>query len=267
VVLACIGAAGAMLVSQSIGRYERRLRQRVDEQRRLNRALDAFSSRVAHDLRSPLGAISMGIELVEADADKLGERSRTALGILQNQTRRAMQLVQDLLDLATAAGTPRPEPIDLTSLVTDAAVEIGDVEVSVEQAPERILADRRALRQALANLLTNAARYATTNGSAEVTVRCDDAGDGWRIAVADRGPGLSTTDVPTLFEPFKRGAAAKAAGTGLGLSIVAAMAEAHGGKAGYEPREGGGSIFWIYLPKTVAVTREPSPSESPDAES
>jgi signal transduction histidine kinase len=211
------------------------------ETTRLNQALDAFSSHVAHDLRTPLAQVTMAVALLREtpagpDADHL-------LDMIERQSARGAALVTELLELARASRSPRLESLVLAELATEAASSVDGLDLRIDCDATVVEADRVAVRQALFNLLNNAARH----GSGDVTLSCSENDGFWRVAVADRGPGVSAEDRATLFDAFKRGSAAKAEGTGLGLAIVAATAAAHGGEAGVDDRPGGGAIFWFTL--------------------
>ncbi len=169
------------------------------------------------------------------------------LDTAQGQVRRGIDLIQGLLDLAKASGTPKRETVDLNALVSELAGEVKGIDVEAQPLPS-IEADKLALRQALANLMENAGRYARQDGVAWVGVKAEPVENGWTITVEDSGPGLGSDEAASLFRPFHRGAH-DIPGTGLGLAIVATAAKAHGGSAWYEPRPGGGSMFKISIPE------------------
>lgn len=239
------GAAFSLVVRLERSRHL--LRARVSEQARLNRALDDFSGRAAHDLRSPLAAMQMAIDLLESNLpdERRVEISRT----LRNQALRASTLVNDLLSLAQASGTARRQTVDLRALVDEVARESGDVQIEIGSLPPTVDVDPVSLRQALLNLVRNARAYAS--GATSAAVRIDvERHDGFTIfAVADRGPGVPLERRERLFDAFIRGESAQP-GTGLGLAIVGAMAEAHGGRAWYEDRPGGGAVFKFAIVNT-----------------
>lgn len=243
------------LVWRTFAGYERRLRARLDEMGRLNKALESYGAHVAHDLRNPLSTIRLATELVGKEAATRDPSTAMALETIGRQADRGLHLVDSLLELARASGTPRPEPIDLRSLVNEVTDQLAGVAVEVEDLAPVIVADRTGVRQALVNLLQNAARYGRSNGTAAVTIGCEQSQEGWILSVADRGPGIPAEEADTVFQPFQRGSAAARAyrpGAGVGLAIVAAVAEAHGGRAWYEPREGGGSVFKVALSANVS---------------
>lgn len=221
--------------------------QRIHELSRLNDALDGFSAHVAHDLSNPIAVVTMAAEeLLRVVGDSSPEASQLATAILE-QSGASADLVQDLLALARASRTPQRELLALGDLVDDAARGITGISLDNRCHGVTVLADRRAVRQAVVNLLANGARYAGGVHAAEMTVWCEESPDGWRVLVADRGPGLEDGDQRRVFAAFERGRHTGRPGSGLGLAIVAAMAEAHGGEAGYDRRPGGGSIFWFTL--------------------
>jgi len=112
-----------------------------------------------------------------------------------------------------------------------------------------ITGDARLLRRLVRNLLQNAQRYGE-GGPIDVAVR--SVGDRVELTVADRGPGVAEDERPRIFEPFyrARGVAESAGGVGLGLALVQRIAHRHGGDAECLPREGGGSVFRVTLPRS-----------------
>lgn len=240
-----LGERYAVAILRDISQRKRdkeEIETRLEEQIRLNRALDAFSGRVAHDLRSPLAKVVQSARMIRRLKDS-GEDFTVFLGILERGSEQAIELIEGLLALAQASGTPRPTQMDLEEIVRETAAEVEGIELEIQDLPKGVMADPVSLRQALMNLFDNAAKYGRRNHVARVVVAGYQSGDAWTICVSDEGPGLGPEERERIFEPFTRGKSASEGGTGLGLAIVAAMAEAHGGQAWYEAREGGGSIF------------------------
>lgn len=221
--------------------------------------LDQFTTQFAHDLRAPFTRILQVLELLQRDHAGLGDDGRACIEVIERSAQHGLGLVRDLLALARA-GVARSEPVRLDRLAAEAAQSVDGLTLDVRSAVE-IVADPILLRQALANLFVNAARYAKVGDAARITVRCADKAVEWRISVADRGRGVAGVDAGTVFRPFVRGSLDSSGdeGTGLGLAIVAATAIAHGGRAWYQPRRGGGSVFWLSIAKPVATLRAVPP--------
>ena len=105
----------------------------------------------------------------------------------------------------------------------------------------------RLLRRALRNLLENARRY----GGEQVQLALQPGADGLSVRVSDRGPGVPAEYRERIFEPYFRlpGHAEREGGVGLGLALVRQIAQAHGGQVRCSPRDGGGSVFELSLPR------------------
>ncbi len=265
--------------ADELGRLARTLNGMLDRLERGVRAQRAFVASASHDLRSPLAALRTELELADrpgADAVALREALRAA----HADAVRLGDLATALLELATAeadgralARAPVPVAALLVAVVARAAPLAAerDVRVHVEARDDVVEVDRVRLEQAVGNLLANAIRYGPRGAAVELraTVRVGpgastSTGAGWRtrrpgnaeavedrhllLEVLDRGPGLPDQVCQHLFEPFRRGPNATGPGAGLGLATAAAAVRAHHGMIGAEPREGGGTRFWMRIP-------------------
>jgi len=207
---------------------------------RLAVSLDAerrFLADAAHELRSPVAALSLQAQLAER-AHTASARSE-AFGELRRGIERARRLVQQLLDFARlgsgSAMQAARRQLDLASLARQAvgshaarADRLG-VDLGAD-APEQVTVhgSEIELRSALDNLIDNALRYAPRASAVTVTVR---QANGWAQAiVSDAGPGIPVAERDRVFERFHRVAGDPTPGTGLGLAIVKAIVEAHGGR-------------------------------------
>ena len=221
---------------------------------------DEFLSAVSHDLRSPLQAIDMAAQTLEAAAGGgLSEPRATRLvGTIRSSSRRMQRLINDLLDLARLeAGRLKlvraSEPIGplMQELVQSFDPIAAGRSVRLEwSADEGLTAslDRDRIFQALANLVGNAVKFTPSGGRVTVTAR--GAEDEVSIAICDTGPGISPQDVPHLFDRYWQAREGTRSGTGLGLSIAKAMVDAHGGRIEVETSVGHGSCFTVCLPRT-----------------
>jgi two-component system, OmpR family, sensor kinase len=213
-----------------------------------------FVASASHELRTPLALLKAELELALREG-RTAEELRAAVASAAGESDRLVQLAEDLLVLARAdeGKLPvRPEPLDAGELLHttarrfEARASEAGRELRVEPTDGLALrADRLRAEQALANLVDNALRY----GDGAVELAAEPADGGVRLHVRDRGPGLDPTLDGRAFERFTRGDRARSrGGTGLGLAIVEAIARSHGGRAGGDPREGGGLDAWVELP-------------------
>jgi signal transduction histidine kinase len=199
-----------------------------------------FIAAVSHDLRSPLTRLRLRTEHV---ADP-GLRT-----LLQHDLEHMRQLVDTTLEFISSGETREPrQRIDLNALLMSLQADFTDMgaEVSVTgRASAPVLGYARTLHRCLENLVDNAVRY---GGSAQVSV--EPRQGGWRVTVADRGPGIADAQLTRVTEPFLRlDSARHTEGYGLGLSIAQAVAKAHGGELTLRNREGGGLEALLDLPR------------------
>ena len=226
-----------------------------------------FTAAVSHELRTPLAAIRSLADNLADGVVREPEQTRRYGTEIARQGERLTSMVEQVLALAAEEGTRRPrepEPVDVAALVRSATSEATagapDAEVEVELADDLppVVGDRAVLERAVANLVGNAVKHGT-RGDGErpwVGVRAARSADGAgrpevAIAVSDRGPGVPAAERGRLFEPFFRGAGARARqlpGSGLGLHLVRRIADAHGGRVEVAPAPGGGSRFTLHLP-------------------
>jgi len=217
------------------------LRREVE---RLNGALERFSSGISHDLRNPMSAAAMACEVVMARSEGLSDDAKRAVGIVERQLRRAAIIVDGLLTMARSSRSPQHAPVDLKAIVENAARDL-ELPIAIDTMPAAIEGDEAAIAFAVKQLLRNAALHAP---GTTVEVTCIDTGNVWELVIADDGPGVAPQDAERIFEPMERSEGSD--GAGLGLTIVAAIAEAHGGRAWVEQRAGGGAAFHLTIAQT-----------------
>ncbi len=232
------------------------------------RGRQQFVAAVTHELKTPLASVRLLAELIDSDEiepDRAREFARRIVG----ESDRLGRLVASVLELARlergAAPVHRQDlaPAELARSVADGFAETArgrgfSVEVEADDDLPGVSGDRDALAGCVLNLLDNAMKYSTEPHAIQIAVRrVDGNGEGGEvhIEVADRGVGVPAGDADRLFEPFFRGGdelTRERPGVGLGLALVAEIAAAHGGRAAFDPRDGGGSRFRIELPATSA---------------
>ena len=215
-----------------------------------------FISQVSHELRTPITALEMYLEILADGLVESPEKIEEYHQILRRESHRLKSLVENLLTVGQVESgrwSPRKEKLDLKVLM-ERVVEMEnrggrDVTTTALEESVELEADREALQAVLANLLQNALKYSPANKSVEMTISATK--EVVRIMVSDRGTGLSVDDYREVFRPyFRAGRSAEGKpGVGLGLSLVRQIVEAHEGKVWGEPRQGGGSVFTVQLPR------------------
>ncbi len=219
---------------------------------------------VAHELRHPVHVLQGNLQAI---LDGVYPLTPEEIARLLDQTHHLSALINDLHELAQAEAHQLPlqiETVDMAGLVKETAesfraqaVEKGiDLRVELLGAQASLQADPARLRQACANLLTNALTYTPSGG--RVWVRAAVRAGAYEIEVRDNGAGITPAQLPFVFDRFYRGDGARSRdqrGVGLGLAIVKAIAEAHGGEVTVESAgPGGGSTFGLRLPLAPAQT-------------
>ena len=225
-----------------------------------------FVANVSHELKTPIGAISLLAEAVEDAADDPDAVRRFA-GRMGIESGRLADLVSQIIDLSRLqADDPLAEPqvVDIEGVLHDAVdrcrvdAERRGVTLTLASAHgARVLGNARQLSTAVGNLVENAVVYSDPGARVVVAahVRAHDDDDDVEITVSDTGIGISAAEAERIFERFYRvdyGRSRANGGTGLGLSIVKHIAASHGGRVGVWSQVGRGSTFTITLPAHLA---------------
>jgi len=222
---------------------------------RLDRAFDSqrlFVGNASHELRTPLAINRTLIEVALGRSDAPPEfrlLGDTLLAVNSRQER----LLDGLLTVAhSEQGLTVREAVDLaevTSHVLD-QVPLNNLELRRDLTPAPTTGDPVLLERVAQNLVQNAVAYNVEGGWVDIRTEATD--DAVRLTVTNTGPVVSPYEVPGLFEPFRRirDRVGSARGTGLGLSIVRSVALAHDGAATAAPRDGGGLVVRVTLPRT-----------------
>jgi len=236
--------------------------QRLKE---LDRLKSEFLSTVSHELRTPLTSIRSFSEILLRYGVDDVEKRHKFMRIIHDESERLTRMINNLLDLSkieagrqeirsapVAALEALEEAVEAARpLFADRAVE---VQVGVETELPAVLADRDALRQVLANLLSNAAKFSPESGQVAVTARRR----GWKavISVSDQGTGIPRDRLAEVFERYTQVRDPEKAhplGTGLGLSISKDIVEKMGGVIWVESEPGKGTSFSFTLPLAKAA--------------
>lgn len=210
-----------------------------------------FTADAAHELRSPLTALSLQVQLLERAPDAA---ARTlALAELREGIARATHLVEQLLGLSRQGpdALPPRERLVLAELAAEVVADHAslaeargiDLGMTAADTALRLDGEREGLRLLLANLIGNALRYTPQGGRVDVAVHA--AGGGACIEVVDNGPGIPPHERERVFDRFYRRAGQEQPGSGLGLSIVRAVAERHGAQVRLLDAPGGGLLVQV----------------------
>jgi two-component system OmpR family sensor kinase len=216
--------------------------------------LRQFLADASHELRTPLTSIQGFAELFRLGSDDPRVSTATIMRRIEEESARMKGLVEDLLLLARLDQVRRSEraPVDLSVLAADACSDAiaADPQRPVTLAapqPVVLLGDAAHLRQALANLVSNALRHTPTGSPIDVAVEL--RGGYALIEVRDHGPGLDDEALAHAFDRFwQKDRSRSGIGAGLGLAIVAAVAAEHSGDIGAANAPGGGAVFSMRLP-------------------
>ena len=228
------------------------------ELRRSNEHLAAFAGQVSHDIRGPLGAVLMSLQLIE---DDLSVSSFPAAPHRVDLLRRAITasmrmeaMVSGLMEFAALGGAIALAPVDMHGVVKDVLADLGtqagDARVEVASLPS-VRGDEVQLRALVQNLLANAFKYAGTTRDTMIRVAGEQHEGRVRFSIRDNGPGVPPCERESVFGVMVRGSdrsGAEVDGLGIGLATCRRIAQAHGGAVGVTEAPGGGAEFWFELP-------------------
>ncbi len=247
--VAPLGGTGLVLV----------LAEDQTEHRRLEAVRRDFVANISHELKTPVGALSLLAETVQ-DASDDPEAVRRFTERMQTEANRLTAVIQDLITLSRIQGAePMAEPtrVDLNAIVEEALdtvrmpADAKDIDLVGSGAEGvTVMGDEGLLGTALRNLVSNAVAYSPKNTRVAVSVGVSPSSVD--ISVADQGIGIPQQDLERIFERFYRVDAARSratGGTGLGLAIVKHIMTHHRGEVTVWSKEGSGSTFTLRLPR------------------
>jgi PAS domain S-box-containing protein len=281
-----------MAVAQAVGKLaalvlerDRLLREREEAianelaARRIQDRMDEFLATATHDLRSPITAGKLAVQIARRRAERqlaalaadqtekqpVITAIQSNLEVIEGSMSRLAQLVDRLMDVSRVRAGKlalNRERIDLRSIVRQSVAEqrlLTPTRVLRLRLPRHavtVLADAARMGQVVTNLITNAVRYAPGESPIDITLRM--SGGKARLSVRDRGPGIRPEEQPGIWERFRQAeqgetAATKGGGLGLGLYISREIILLHGGQIGVRSAPGRGSTFWFTLPLTDVV--------------
>ncbi|CAH0285657.1 Signal-transduction histidine kinase senX3 [Arthrobacter sp. Bi83] len=232
-----------------------------------------FVANVSHELKTPVGAISLLAEALESSADD-EEAVRRFATRMHKESARLAALVQDIIELSRLQGADvaqQGHAVDINDVISESVdrsqlpAESKNIQIVIGgRVDAKVYGDQDLLVTALRNLIDNAIRYSPENTRVGIGVRAKEGLIA--ISVTDQGEGLSAEDQERIFERFYRVDAARSrhtGGTGLGLSIVKHVISNHGGEVTVWSQPGQGSTFTLRLPEMEG--QSPNDKEPNDA--
>ena len=232
----------------------------VTERWRIDQVRTDFVANVSHELKTPIGAISVLAETIEGETDD--ELVLRLTGRMVIEAQRMSRTIDDLLELSRIelGGEMLTVEIDMADVAAEAIERVSPIAMrkgvplllKSEKGTAVVSGDFFQLVSALANLVENAVKYSDQTHQVDVRVLATDTAV--LVEVEDRGIGIPADSIDRIFERFYRVDRARnraTGGTGLGLSIVRHVATNHGGEVNVRSREGEGSTFILQIPRVL----------------
>ncbi|HKQ62744.1 MAG TPA: ATP-binding protein [Candidatus Polarisedimenticolaceae bacterium] len=265
-VLALVVLVGGLFYVLYLIRKNRML-ERARESAERASYVGLLASQLAHDIRNPLNAMNMNLQMLEEDVRGCAElragEALKSLELIQSEIKRLERLVNDFLAYARPV-PPRFESHDVNAVI-DETVRLLDadfrqhrVELLAELEPllPRVELDETQFKQVLLNLLVNARQVLRDGGRVRVRTRAGASGE-IVVEIEDNGPGIPAAMRERIFEVFY---SSRGGGTGLGLPIARQIIERHGGRIEVDSVEGQGATFRIRLPRRQPPPVRPQPA-------
>lgn len=240
------------------------MKRRIEEE--ANKAKLQFFTNISHELRTPLTLIADPVNYIIHD-DNLNSQQRSMLQIVQRNVLVLTQLVSEILDFRKVQNGKMElrlsdfnlaESMKLWIKLFSASAQKKHITISMD-APDTIMlrADQDKIERICYNLLSNALKYTSEGG--EISLMAKEEGGRVMISVTDNGCGISSDELPYIFDRFYQAKNA-GRGTGIGLAIVKAFTELHHGEVSATSIEGKGSTFTIHIPvrQKGEVTNQPT---------
>lgn len=232
--------------------------QDLTEMHRLQTMRQDFIGNVSHELRTPLASLRALVETLRDAAQQDPAAAKRFLDLMDTEVDALTQIVQESLELSRIESGRAPlrlSPTPVSEVILPVVERLRPqaeragvtVDCALPEGLADVLADEERVRQAVSNLLHNAIKFTPPGG--EIQISAEQVADELVISVRDTGVGISSEDLPRVFERFyKADRARSSSGTGLGLAIAKHIVQGHGGRIWAQSTEGRGSTFSFSLP-------------------
>jgi signal transduction histidine kinase len=257
--LALLGIAGGCLAYLLVrkhellsGEWRARAGERAHE-------LEQFAGRVAHDIVSPLGAVTAGVHLLSQKL-QFDSRAQAVAGAVRGSVDRVAAIVDELLRFAWSGGKAAPgESADVAVAMAAVREELmpaasaRGVALTFERVPQvKVACAEAAVIVVLENLVRNAIKHMGNGPALVIEAGVTVLGGTVRLFVRDNGRGIPHEIQGALFEPYVQGEGAEKTGIGLGLATVKRIVESRSGSVGVVSEPSKGALFWVELPLAAA---------------
>jgi signal transduction histidine kinase len=259
--IAILAAVLGALAGYRLARRGAKARRR-EERAREQALLDRVAAGLAHEIKNPLGALSLNVQLLEeelAASGQLSSASRARLAAISKDYHRLEDVVNNFLRYAANRRMSLSD-VDVNDLVHELVTFVkpdlvradATLDLALSEAPVMCRVDAPLLKQALLNVMLNALEAMPT-GKGTLGVSTEQADGTVRISLKDTGIGIAESDLPRIFDAyFSR----KAHGTGLGLAITRRIIEDHDGRIDVESAPGSGTTVTISLPAAGPAAKQ-----------
>jgi PAS domain S-box-containing protein len=236
----------------------RDITERVEIEKRIREAerfahIGKLTTSLAHEIRNPLSSVKMNSQILLKNTDFRGNDKRR-MEIVVNEISRLERILDEMLLFAKPL-TLHTQRASITEII-DSCLEIMDVRIREREIEvkinhplrrlPRLLVDREKVEQAVINILINSIDALGKGGKIEISAQVPKENrKSLRVEISDNGPGISSEDLPYVFDPFF---SSKKIGTGLGLANVKKIVEAHGGSVEVSPRKPSGTVLSLAFP-------------------
>ena len=223
-----------------------------------NTELEAFAYSIAHDIRAPLRTMQgFAHALLRNCGEELGDDARDYARRIIASGKQSEELLADLLKYSRVSFKELElKPVELSGVVAaaleqmQADIQASEAHIEVREPLLTIPGSRTIFIQVVTNLVGNAMKFVPENRTPEIVIRTEERGRKARLWVEDNGIGIPQDRVERIFHVFERlHHEEPRPGTGIGLAIVRRGMQRMGGNVGVQPREHGGSAFWVEVPR------------------